>query len=137
MTKIVTVPRPKLTADRLRELLEYDPETGLWRWLQRVNPRCKTGWFAGTLMSPKGSNTSYFLIGVDRRHYLAHRLAFLYMTGEWPSGELDHRDLDGTNNRWANLREATRAQNAANMALRNSAGLKGIIRRKDRWQARI
>jgi hypothetical protein len=77
-----------------------------------------------------GSSRRYRIIGIDRRHYREHRLASLYMTGEWAQGDIDHKDRDGTNNRWSNLRLApTRAHNNANsLSVRNKIGLKGIVR---------
>ena len=113
--------RPELTAPRLREVLAYDPETGVFTWLIRPRPRTPAGSEAGYNSGP------YRLIGIDQRIYYAHRLAWLYVTGEWPVSDIDHADRDGLNNRWANLREATHSQNNWNMAPRpNQTGFKGV-----------
>lgn len=83
----------------------------------------------------------YRKIEVDGRAYLAHRLAWLYMTGEWPEGEVDHKDCDPANNEWGNLRLATRGQNAQNSSLRadNTSGVKGVSKHPqyDKWVARV
>lgn len=125
-----------LTAQRLRELLHYDPDTGLFIWLARCSNRALPGSIAGG-----GQSQGYLAIGVDRRRYLAHRLAWLYMTGAWPAAQVDHIDRDRKNNRWSNLREATAKQNAENAAAhRDSAsGVKGIgwVASRQKWVARI
>jgi len=99
-----------LTAARLRELLSYDPETGVFTWLVNRGPNQTAGKPAG---SP--DEEGYLRIGIDRRRYRAHRLAWFYVYGVWPELELDHWDTDQTNNRIGNLREATRAMNQENI----------------------
>lgn len=114
-----------LTADRLRELLQYDPATGHFRWRVQRNSfggKTKIGATAGQL------NQGRIQIGLDGKRYLAHRLAWLYMTGAWPTLQIDHRDCDPLNNRWANLREATQSQNNANRRPRGKLGFKGVSR---------
>lgn len=124
-----------VTQERLKEVLHYDPETGLFTWL-RSNGRAGAGNAAGTVK--KGRHTRLMIEGVP---YYAHRLAFLYMTGRWPVPEADHIDLDKNNNKWSNLREASRSQNMANTRIgsRNSSGLKGItlVKRQKKWMAQI
>lgn len=125
-----------LTADRVRELLRYSPSTGDFHWRVTNSARRPSGSLAGDL-KPSG----YVLIGIDGERYRAHRLAWLYMTGEWPSGQVDHRDRDRANNRWSNLRTATNQQNQANAGVsRNStSGVKGVCWNKQRqkWQAKL
>ena len=118
-----------LTAARLREVLHYDPATGLWRWLVTLNNFAKAGSIAGT-PDKKG----YIRIVVDRRSYAAHRLAWFYMTGEWPPCLVDHRDLNKARNVWSNLRLASNSQNGQNSALssRNSTGYKRVC-----WHKRL
>ena len=112
---------PNLTSDRLRAVLDYDPETGIFRWrVQRGGMRA--GALAGCA-APDG-----VLIAIDYRQHRAARLAFLYMTGAWPPAEIDFLDHDNLNNRWNNLRPATSAQNHAYQRTpRNSrTGIKGV-----------
>ncbi|MDN8047581.1 HNH endonuclease [Burkholderia multivorans] len=125
-----------LTAERLRELLAYDPVTGKFTWRMRPSNRVHVGDEAGHV----GGN-GYVQIRVDGAMYQAHRLAWLYVTGRWPVRFLDHRDLDRSNNRFVNLREANDEQNAANSPRRRHGhvGLKGVgyHRSTGRYRARI
>lgn len=125
----------KLTQARLHEFLNYDPDTGLFTWRMQRAYRFKIGDRAGT------SWNGYILIGVDGIRYKGHRLAWLYVHGEWPDGNLDHIDCDRSNNRIANLRLATRTQNGGNSrkSKRNTSGFKGVSWNKDtgRWMANI
>lgn len=122
----------KITAEKLKEVISYDPETGIFTWKHRK----ARGGLAGHLDS-----NGYLTIRVDWILYGAHRLAWLYMTGSWPSGDIDHKDGDSANNRWANLRDATVSQNMANSKLSrgNTSGVKGVHWDKDnrKWRARI
>lgn len=123
-----------VTQQRLREVLRYDPETGEFTWLQAGKGR-RVGAVAG---SSKGTE-SYWQINFDRYNYLAHRLAWLYMTGEWPA-EVDHRNRVKSDNRWANLRLASHKQNCENVGMRkhNTSGARGVYLQKNgRWQAYI
>ena len=131
--------RGTLTQDRLREILSYDPETGIFTNVaNRANVRC--GDLSGGM-----AGHSYVRISCDRRRYYAHRLAFLAMTGEFPFGEVDHINGCHTDNRWSNLRLASRAENSRNLGLNktNSTGFKGVRVHKDnrhrnkKYQARI
>lgn len=123
-----------LTAERLRELLHYDPDTGDWTWKVSRSGRVAPGQRAGSV------SDGYLKIFVEGKRYGAHRLAVLYMMGKWPKNRVDHRDGDTFNGRWKNLREATHSQNIANSKLRkdNSSGSKGVLRTANgRYQARI
>lgn len=100
-----------LTQERLKELLSYDPLTGVFLW--KVNRRGRFA-KAGAIAGYPDQKDGYLCICVDQRQYRLHRLAWFYMTGEWPSEQIDHIDLDKTNNRFANLREATHRQNQHN-----------------------
>ncbi|RJP45482.1 HNH endonuclease [Candidatus Parcubacteria bacterium] len=125
-----------LSAERLREALHYDFDTGTWTWISAPHSRVPIGSRAGSLDS-KG----YLRIGIDGREYRSHRLAWLYMTGEWPPHEIDHINLDKLDNRWRNLRLATGSQNQANKSLysNNRSGAKGVgwHRRSRKWRAFI
>lgn len=117
-----------LSAERLRELLAYDPTTGVWTW--RAD-----GTAAGRVTH------GYIRIYTGAGDYYAHRLACLYMTGEWPAGLVDHEDENGLNNRWTNLRPANKSKNGANRGrpLNNQSGWKGVslCGRTGRWRADI
>jgi hypothetical protein len=112
---------------KLTAVLHYDPETGLWTWLVSRGP-IRQGSPAGTIHKGKRSSTAYLRIKIEGRSYLAHRLAVLYMTGEWPKNQPDHRNTDGLDNRWENLRDSTQSQNQANRPARkdNRCGIKGV-----------
>jgi len=126
-----------LTLERLRELLEYNQETGGFTWRVRRGP-ARAGSKAGSV-----GRAGYLSIETGGRVYQAHRLAWFYVYGEWPLGDLDHKDMVKTNNRIDNLRLATPSQNKANSRLHrnNTSGLKGAHyrrrRRGGRWQAKI
>lgn len=132
---------PPLTAAALRSLLEYDPGTGEFRWKPRPGMRAWNTRYAGRVAGYDWTigRVSYRCIRVLDWPFLAHRLAWLYVTGEWPRHGVDHRDMDGLNNRWSNLREATKIQNAHNVTVsrRNSTGFKGVslIRKSGKFRA--
>ncbi len=112
-----------LTQERLRELLHYNPLTGVFVWRKLRGGPSKVGNEAGCVMS-----NGYVRITVEGRSYAAHQLAWLYMTGEWAIGEIDHRNLRRADNSWGNLRPATTSQNRANTPKRrnNTSGFKGV-----------
>ena len=112
-----------LTQARLKELLSYNRETGEFVW--RVTKANKT---AGSIAGCEGV-LGYREMRVDGRLYLAHRLAWLYVTGEWPTQTIDHRDCHRRNNAFANLREATYRQNNCNRGARSDSrsGVKGVV----------
>ena len=133
------VPRP--TAERVRELFSYDPLTGIFTRLVKTNNRVEVGESCHYFSKGDG----YLRISIDGRQHLGHRLAWLYMTGEWPADEVDHRDADRANNRWANLRDVTAAINSQNKRQarvdNRSCGLLGVTFDKSRsrrpWVAQI
>lgn len=112
-----------MTAEELRLHVTYDPETGEFR---RTGFRRKdrSGAPCGTKM-----NRGYLVISIRNKTYLCHRLAWLYMTGEWPRLQIDHINLDRADNRFSNLREATPHQNNGNRraSSRNTSGAKGVV----------
>ena len=127
--------RPRLTRARLHDVLDYDSKTGEFRWRKRVSRSTQVDDIAGTL-----DRGGYLKITIKGRMYRAHQLAWLYMTGKWSPGFIDHRDGNPSNNRWANLRRATLSQNNANRRVHrnNKCGLKGVVRNHiGRWCAAI
>jgi len=125
-----------LTQKRLKELLNYDPETGVFTWISRRGSKA-AGSVAGTPHYKQG----YIRIKIDGEMYSAHRLAWLYVYGEWPKHETDHINHDRQDNRIENLRSVTRHQNARNRTLRSdsTSGVVGVnwFKRNQKWGARI
>jgi hypothetical protein len=108
--------------ERVKELLHYDPATGLFHWKVYRNSQAQAGEQAGCV----DSVTGYVRIRIDLRKYPAHRLAVLLMTGQWPEHQVDHRNGNRADNRWVNLRPATSRQNAHHTIWPNSHGFKGV-----------
>lgn len=111
-----------LTQERLKEVLFYEPETGIFRW--RVNyGHAASGSVAGNV-----NNHGHRRIKIDFKHYYAHRLAWLYVHGTWPADKIDHINNDHDDNRLVNLREASQSQNGANCGAyrSNKLGIKGV-----------
>jgi hypothetical protein len=124
-----------LTAERLRSLLDYNPLTGLFTRLVRTANCTKVGEVVGTVDAQ-----GYIGIKIYGRRYKAHRLAWLYQTGKWPEDQVDHENLNRSDNKWSNLREATRSQNMHNTPVQknNKLGLKGVRSEKGgKFTARI
>lgn len=121
-----------ITHAQLLELVKYDPETGLFT-LRKDGPRLRAGTVLNRdhLIPPSQTRQSQVYL-LDHGHILAGRLAWFYMTGEWPEDEVDHRDRDGWNQKWDNLRPSTRSLNQANTLYKtNRSGHKGVHYRAD------
>jgi hypothetical protein len=123
-----------LSADDVRAILDYDPDTGEFRW-KTTRGHAQKGALAGS-KDRKG----YITIRVNFTLCYAHRLAWLVTHGFWPENQIDHIDCDKSNNRISNLREATNSQNQANRGIdcRNTSGRKGVSwnKSKGKWEAR-
>jgi hypothetical protein len=129
-----TSERLRPTIDELKALLAYDPETGI------VTYRVKR--YTRNAGAPAGSIDGIYLrVGINRRDYKLHRVAWALHYGEWPSLEIDHINGVGTDNRIANLRNVTHAQNLKNCKIpkNNTTGLKGVFycKRDKTWSAKI
>lgn len=123
------------TAARVRELFFYDAETGVFTRIVPISERDPAGKVAGSLQTQ-----GYQQIRVDGGRYLAHRLAWLYVHGEWPKGVIDHINGIPLDNRIANLREADIQINAQNLHKARSdslTGIQGITKVWNRWRAQI
>jgi hypothetical protein len=132
----------ELTAEVLRDALDYDPETGDFTWRFRPNmPKQWTVRFAGKKAGCVTTHHGYVSIVVFGRRYWAHRLAWLYVTGKWPEVMIDHRNGLGGDNRISNLRECDYSENQQNR-MRKLGGRPGYIgvglqKSSGRWQAYI
>lgn len=121
-----------LTAERLKTLVHYSAETGEFTWA-KTRRRCRLGNKAGCKM-----RNGYIVIRVDDTLHLAHRLAWLYMIGQWPPEQIDHINRDRADNRWCNLRAVSNMENAWNKAPRsNKSGFPGVRRENSKWLAEI
>jgi hypothetical protein len=137
-----------LTAKYLKSVMEYDPETGIFTWKYRPRQHFASSNAWATWNTRFSGNTvgyishyGYVVIRIDGRRYQAHRLVWLFVTGKFPLKDMDHRNLSKSDNRFANLREATRSQNVTNTTIRsdNSSGFKGVSYHKisGKWKAQI
>lgn len=118
----------KLTQERLKELLDYSPETGEFVWKVTKGSRAIAGEKAGK--TPCGIH-GYVFIRIDRKAYRAHQLAWLYVHGYFPDTDIDHINRVRHDNRIANLRVVSRSLNALNN------GAAGFSRSRDKWRAYI
>lgn len=112
-----------MTAAILRELLNYDPSTGVFTWRVKLSPVAPVGSIAGTIYK---NGRRY--ITVRRKRYFASRLAWLYVHGQWPHAQIDHRNLNRSDDRIDNLRAASAQDNLANRGVlrTNLLGVKGV-----------
>jgi hypothetical protein len=128
--------RDALTVERLRELLIYDKDSGEFVRRTSTAPNARAGDVAGT------NSNGYIVIGIDGVLHAAHRLAWMYVTGDWPAGEVDHKDGRKSNNRWDNLRDVSHQTNARHQlrpSKRNRAGFLGAtwIASRNKWRAQV
>lgn len=132
--------RPKLTAERLREVFSYNSETGVFTRRITTSSRAQAGAEAGCVWTDKFGR-KYLCIRLDGTLHRSHRLAWLWVHGEWPKHHVDHIDGNGLNNSISNLREASHSENLWNRPRpsNNSSGYKGVCWSKaaKKWQAQI
>lgn len=116
-----------ITQEYLKSILHYDPDTGIFTWRNDRVKGIKAGDIAGGL-----NGKGYVRIWILGKKYMAHRLAWLYITGKWPNEETDHKNRIRNDNRFTNLREATKNQNQHNASKRrdNKTGVKGVSYQK-------
>jgi len=126
----------RITVKRVQELISYDPESGVFTRVGASRPQS-----AGYIGKTPGtvSDRGYSIISLDGRGYRAHHIAWVLMTGAWPETDVDHKNRNRTDNRWANLRLASRGQNLANSTRRrdNTSGVKGVSfdKARGKWRA--
>ena len=126
-----------LTVETLRTLLDYEPETGIFRWRVQPSRSVKAGAVAGSVNS-----LGYILIRVNGTNFAAHRLAWLYTHRVMPTHDIDHINGDKRDNRIANLRDVSQSMNQQNQTRpqkRGTSGYRGVSwhKRAKRWWARI
>ena len=140
----------EVTAEVVREFLDYNPETGEFRWKARDRKwfnfnknDIQQSWNARYAGTVAGSiyNPGYRMIRIFKKHYQAHRLAWLHYYGEWPQNDIDHINHIKDDNRIKNLRDVTRSQNSMNASIQSgtSSQYKGVTwdKRVNKWQAYI
>lgn len=127
---------PDVTADWIKNVLDYDPETGVFTWKARFGKRGVPGRKAGTI-----DFCGYLVITINKKRHKGHRLAWLVMTGAWPAIAIDHINGDRTDNRFINLREANWSENQHNRRLQrnNKSGYHGVAwdSHASKWRASI
>ena len=119
--------------DSVKDLLRYDPHTGIFTWAKR-RIGTRFGVEAGCFKD------GYRVIRINGKLVRAHRLAFLYMTGSWPKHHIDHINGDRSDNRWINLREVdfqTNNENQRKAKSNSKSGILGVMRHQGRWMAQI
>jgi hypothetical protein len=127
-----------ISLDKLQNILWYDRNTGLFTWRVKTCRKVVPGMVAGSVKPDQRR-----VIRIDGKRYRASRLAWFYVTGNWPTGVVDHIDGDPSNDRIENLRNVSIAENVQNQSKahkRNrSSGLLGVSKFKERkkWRARI
>lgn len=122
-----------LTQQLLKQILDYSAETGAFTWLVDSG-KARKGHSAGRLKAD-----GYREIGINGKVYRAHRLAFLWMTGEMPADRVDHINRDPDDNRWTNLRPCSQAENCLNRGARRDGTSRflGVSRSGSRWRAQL
>lgn len=125
-----------ITQSELKNILIYNPKNGEFRRKISTNRNNKPNQLVGSLRK-----NGYISIFIKNKSYLAHRLAWLYMTGEWPTDQIDHVNHIRKDNKWLNLRAATSNQNQRNKSLskNNKSGFSGIYwcNKRSKWCAEI
>ena len=119
-----------LTQERLKELLDYDPETGVMVWRGNRGGKAVVGAEAGTR-----NTRGYIIINVDGKFLRRARLAFMWMLGRWPIPEADHDNRVRDDDRWENLKDATRLMNLINREVlcTNTSGYTGVSKNGVNW----
>lgn len=131
---VITPKKPIISHQDLISLLHYNEETGVFAWLKNRG-KYQAGTTAGTV-----DRDGYVKIGILKRNYFAHRLAWFYITGEFPKLDIDHIDGDRKNNKFSNLRVVSKAINRQNRRTAqscNKTGLLGVSVNRNKYRAKI
>ena len=125
-----------ITQELLKELLHYDPLSGIFTNKVNRGTRAIKGEQAGHV-----DTQGYVIINIDYKKYAAHRFAYLYMTGDFPKNDIDHIDHNKSNNKWSNIRSVSIGDNSKNLPKRkdNTSGFTGVSwsKNRNRWRAEI
>lgn len=127
----MSVERKEISVERLKQVLSFDPETGIFTWIYGQRAGCKAGYKL---------SQGHIAITVDGVPFYAHRLAWLYVNGKWPDEMIDHINGDRADNRFWNLRSCNRAINAQNQrkaSKNNKCGFLGVHKFRDKFEAQI
>lgn len=124
----------ELTHEDLLSMIDYNQETGKMTWLVRRGRQAWPGSDAGTM-----GVYGYKQVGIYGKRHMFHRLAWFYITKEWPKNEIDHINGIRDDNRICNLREADRGENNRNCKIRkdNTTGVKGVSLKRGKYCARV
>lgn len=125
----------EIAIGRIKEFLEYDEITGVFRWKKTKSSSAVAGNVAGT-----PNSNGHLQVVVDGRAYFLHRLAWLYVHGRFPESNIDHINGNPADNRIVNLREASQAMNMQNLRRaqkNNKSGYLGVSPARNKWRARI
>lgn len=112
-----------IEAERLKEVINYNPDTGEFVWIKPRRPGMPVGNAAGTLKNSDG----YLNVKIDNRLYRGHRLAWLYVYGVWPAGQIDHINGVRADNRIANLRDVSSKENTHNQRTAHRGSKSGVL----------
>lgn len=126
----------KINQNYLKDILSYDPETGVFTWIVSPTNSIQVNSQAGTL-----HDSGYIKISIGNKCYRAHRLAWLYVHGEWPAKFIDHINGNRSDNRLCNLRQATPGENKHNQTapINNTSGFKGVTwhKQQKKWNVKM
>ena len=125
-----------ISINELKEILDYDPNTGIFTWKVNIAKNKFAGSIAGNV-----NNNGYYVITLYRKTYSAHRLAWFYVYGNWPIKDIDHINGNRIDNRIINLRECNQSENQQNRKINknNSSGYIGVSyhKKEKKWRSRI
>jgi len=125
----------------IRSVFDYNPNTGVFKWKIRTDVPKEWNTRRAGKIAGRVQKNGYISIGINKKHFYAHRLAWIYMTGDCPYDDVDHKDRVKSNNKWENLRLGTRTQNFGNKTIspHNTSGYKGVslFKRDGTWRSQI